>query len=111
MEISSTYWSPDVTNWWCQPEEPHSKYTDFPNVVRDIIFIIPLGVGVEAGFSLGWDVNGWRQSRTTSETIRDEDVVRQFAWANNRILGGDCAGLFTASADNNLELKKEAEKR
>jgi hypothetical protein len=26
MEISSTFWIPDITDWWCQQEETHSKY-------------------------------------------------------------------------------------
>jgi len=53
MEISSTLWIPDITDWWRQQEEPHSKYPDLSNVVRDIFSIIPHGVGVEASFSLG----------------------------------------------------------
>jgi len=55
-EISSTFWIPDITDWWRQQEEMHSKYTDLSNVARDIISIIPHGVGVEASFSLGRDV-------------------------------------------------------
>jgi len=46
MEISSTFWILDVTDWWCQQEEMHSKYTDLSNVARDIFSIIPHGVGV-----------------------------------------------------------------
>jgi hypothetical protein len=53
MEISSTFWIPDKTDWWRQPEETISKYADLFNVVRDIFSIIPHGVRVEASFSLG----------------------------------------------------------
>jgi len=53
METSSTFWLPDITDWWRQQEETHSKYTDLSNVARDIFFIIPHGIGVEASFSLG----------------------------------------------------------
>jgi hypothetical protein len=60
MEISSTFWLPDITDWWRQQEETHSKYADLSNVARDIFSIIPHGVGVEASFSLGRDVIGWR---------------------------------------------------
>jgi len=43
---------------------------------------------VEASFSLRRDVIGWRQSKTTGETLRKKVVVRQFAQANNGILAG-----------------------
>jgi len=44
-----------------------SKYDDLSTVARDIISIIPHGVGVEASFSLGRNVDGWRQSKTTGK--------------------------------------------
>jgi hypothetical protein len=52
MEISSTFWLLDITNWLRQQEETHSKYTDHSNVAPDIFSIIPHSVGVEASFSL-----------------------------------------------------------
>jgi len=61
MEISSTFWLLDITDWWRQHEETHSKYADLSNVVHGIFSIIPHGVGVEASFSLGRDVIGWGQ--------------------------------------------------
>jgi hypothetical protein len=76
IEISSTLWLPDITDWWRQQEETHSKYTDLSNVAHDIFSIIPHGVGVEARFSLGRHVIGWRQSKTTGETLREYVVVR-----------------------------------
>jgi hypothetical protein len=79
MEISTTFWIPDITDWWRQQEETHSKYANLSNVARDIFSIIPHGVGVEASFSLGRDVIGWRQSKTTGETLRKKVIVRQFA--------------------------------
>jgi len=88
MKISSTFWLPDITGWWRQQEQTHSKYTNLSNVARDIMSIIPHGVGVEVSFSLGWDVIGWRQSNTTGETLREKVVVRQFARANNSIFAG-----------------------
>jgi len=76
MEINSTFWLPDITNWWRQQEETHSEYADLSNVPCDIFSIIPHGVGVEASFSLGRDVVGWRQSKTTGETLGEKVVVR-----------------------------------
>jgi hypothetical protein len=58
MEISITFWIPDITDWWRQQAEMHSKYADLSNVAHDIFSIIPHGVGVEASFSLGRDVIG-----------------------------------------------------
>jgi hypothetical protein len=58
MEISSTFWIPDITDWWRQLEETHPKYANLSNVARNIFSIIPHGVVVEASFSLGRDVIG-----------------------------------------------------
>ena len=111
MEIGSTFWILDITDWWRQQEETHSKYTDHPNVARDIFSIIPHGVGVEASFSLGRDFISWRQSKTTGDTLHDEVVVRQFAWANNGILAGTDPELDTTNTENNSEIKKEVDER
>jgi hypothetical protein len=78
-ETSITFWLPDIINWWRQQEETLSKYADLSNVARDIFSIIPHDVVVEASFSFGRDVIGWRQSKTTGKTIRKQVVVRQFA--------------------------------
>jgi len=56
MEISSTFWIPDITDWWRQPEKTHSKYTDHSNVACDIFSIMIHGVGVESSISLRRDV-------------------------------------------------------
>jgi len=109
MEISSTFWLPDISNWWWQQEETHSKYTDLSNVARDIFSIIPHGDGVEASVSLGRDVIGWRQSKTTGETLREDFVVRQFARANTRLLAGNDPVLDPISTDNDMEMKREVE--
>ena len=60
MEISSTFWIPHSMDWWHQQEQTHSTYTNLPNVACNIISIIPPGVRVEASFSLGRDLIGWR---------------------------------------------------
>jgi len=86
MEIGSTFLTPDITNWWRQQEETHSKYTDFTNVACDIFSIIPHSVGVDASYSLGRDVICWRKSKATGKTLREKIVVRQFAPCNIRIL-------------------------
>jgi hypothetical protein len=70
MEISSSFWIPDITDWWRQQEETHSKYTDLSNVADNIFSVIRHGVRVEASFSLGRDVIGWRQSKSTGQTVR-----------------------------------------
>jgi hypothetical protein len=58
MQISSTFWILDITDWWRQQEETHLKYADLSNVAHDLFSIIPHGVGVQASSSLGWDVIG-----------------------------------------------------
>jgi len=109
MEISSALWIPDITDWWRQQKETHSKCADLSNVARDIFPIIPHGVGVEASFSLGQDVIGWRQSKTTGGTLREKVVVKQLARANNGILAGTHPELDTTNTENDSEMKKEAE--
>jgi len=111
MEFSSTFWILDITDWWRQQEETHSKYADLSNFARDIFFIIPHAVGVEASFSPGRDVIGWRLSKTTGKTLREKVVVRQFARANNGILAGTDAELDNANTESDSETKKEAEER
>jgi len=111
MEISSTFWLPDITDWWLQQEETHSKYANFSNVACNIFSIIPHGVGVEASFSLGRDVIGWRQSKTTGKTLHENIVVRQFAQGNNGILADTDSELYTTNTENDSDMKKEAEER
>jgi hypothetical protein len=111
MESSSTFWIPDITNWWHQQQETHTRYTNLSNVSRNIFSIIPHGVGVEASFSLAGDVIGWRQSKSTGDTLRERVVVRQFARANHGILSGTDQELDNANTENDSEMKKVAEER
>jgi len=111
IEICSTFWILDITNWWHQQQETHSKYADLSNVSHDISSIIPRGVGVETSFSLARNVIGWRQIKTTDKTLRKKVIVRQLAQATNRILAGDNPVSDTTNAENNSEMKKAAEER
>jgi hypothetical protein len=111
MEISSTVWIRDITNWCRQEEEMHSKYASLSHVASDIFSIIPHAVGVEASFSHGRDVIGWRQSKTKCDTLREKVVSRQFARANNGILAGTDPELHPKITANDSNMKKEAEER
>jgi hypothetical protein len=111
MEIGSTFWIPDITDWWRQQEETHSKYADLSNVACDIFSIMPHGVRVEASFSLRQDVLGWRQSTMTGETLREKVFVRQFAQANNWILAGTDPELDTTNTEDDFEMIKGAYER
>ena len=111
MEISSTFWIPDITDLRHQQEETHSNYSDLSNVARNIFSIIPHGVRVEASFSVGRDVIGSRQSITTGKTLCKKAVVRQFARDNNGILAGTEPELDTTNSENDSEMKKEVKER
>jgi len=76
MEISTTFWLPDITDRWCQQEETESNYVDLSNVVCGIFCIISDGIRLEASLSIGRDVIGWRQSKTTGATFRKKVIVR-----------------------------------
>jgi len=52
MEIDHALWLPDITNWWSQQEEMHSKYIDFSCVACGIFSIIPHCDRAEARFPL-----------------------------------------------------------
>jgi hypothetical protein len=66
---------------------------------------------VEANSSLGQDFIGWRQSKTTGETLREKVIVRQFAQAKNVIFAGADAVMDTTNTESQSEIKKEAEER
>jgi len=104
MEISSTFWIPDITDWWHQQEETHSKYPDVSNVAHDIFSILPHGVGVESSFSLRQDDIGWMQSTTTGETLHKKVVGRQCARANNAILADADPELDSMNTNNDSEM-------
>ena len=108
MRVCSTFWIPDIAEWWQQQGETHSKYADLSNVACDIFSFKLHGVGVEASLSLGRDIIRCRQSKTTGKTLREKIVVRQYARANNGILAGNDPVLDRSETDNNLELKREA---
>jgi len=111
MESSSALRLPDITDWWRQQEQTHSKYAGLSNVAPFIYSTIPHGVRVEASFALGRDVIGWRHLQTTGKTHRREVVVRKFAQANNRISVADNPLLDTRNTENDSEMKNEVEER
>jgi len=104
MEISSTFWSPDITDWWRHQEETHPKYADLSNVALDMFSIIPHGVGVEAGMSLGRVIIGRRQSKSSGGMLWEKVVVRQFPGGNKASWAGDCPACGNMETENDLEL-------
>jgi len=111
MEISSAFWLPDITDERRQQEEMHSKYADLSNVACDIFSGTPHVVGVEASFSFGGDVIGWRQSKTTRKCLREKVVVKQFGPTINELLAGDDIVLDTNSSECNMKMKREAQEK
>jgi len=106
MEVSSTLWLLDITDWWRQQEEMHSKHPNLSNVAHDIFSIVPHSDWAEASSSDGWDVIGWRQSNTAVETLRKKVIVWQFARASNGLLARDDPALDIPSTDNEMEKKE-----
>jgi hypothetical protein len=110
MVMGNMFWLLDVTDWWRHHDEIHSMYAKLSNVARDIFPIITHCAGVEASFSLGQDVIGWRQSKTTGKTVSIKVVARQFSGDNNGILADDNPVLDTTNTDNDIELRKSRPK-
>jgi hypothetical protein len=77
-------------------------------VARNISSLIPHCVGGEASISLVPDVIGWRQSKSTGETLRTMVIVRSFTKANHGLLPCDNLALDTAITDYDMEMKREA---
>jgi hypothetical protein len=109
IEINSTFWLPDLPNWWHQHEETHSQYNSLSNVVCEIFCIITHGAGVEGSFSLQQYIIAWKQSKTTGKILGENVVVRQYARANNWILGGNNPELHTTKGEHDIELQRAAE--
>jgi len=93
MEISSTFSIPDITDWWEQQEERHSKCADGCNVVGERSSIIPDGFGADSGCSLWQDDIDWRQSNNEGKSLCENVIGRQCARAHIGILGGDDSAL------------------
>jgi len=111
IEIGSTFWLLDITDWWRQQDKTHSMYPDLSNMAHDIFSIITHGVRTEASRSHWRDLIRRMQSKTTGETLRKKVVVRQFTWANNALLAGDDPVVDANSTHNDLEMMIEAEEK
>jgi len=111
VEISNTFWLPDITDWWQQQEEMHSKYADLSNVARDIFSIIPHGVGVEDSFSLARDVTWVEAVKNHRRDPSQNVVVRLFSQVSNGLLAGEDPVLDPSSIENDMEMKREAEEK
>jgi len=88
-----------------------SKYADLFNVACETFSIIPHAVVVKASLFLRRDVSGWRQSKSAGETLCEKVVRRQFRRANPRLLAGNDPILDPTSADNDMEMQREAEQK
>jgi len=84
-------------------------YADLTTVTHDIFSIISHCVVVKARFSVGKNVIGWRQSKTTGQTLCETVIVREFPWAYNGLLAGDDPALDKTITENNLEMNREVE--
>jgi len=111
MVISSTFWIPDITDWWWQHEEMHSKYADLSNIAHDIFSNKPHRVGLEASFSLARDVMCWRQSNPTATTHCETVIVRQFARTINGISACYDPAFDMTNTKHNTEMKSVVEDR
>jgi len=69
MEISGTFWLPNISDRWPQPEKSQWNHASLSKVAGNIFSIIPCGITAEASVSHGLDIIGWRQSNTTDEML------------------------------------------
>jgi hypothetical protein len=81
------------------------------NVACNILSIIPHCGAVELSNSVVQEVIGWKQSKSTGETLCKTAIVRQFARANTGIMAGNDTALHTTDIENDVERKKDADER
>jgi hypothetical protein len=111
LASTDAFWYPDVLLWWKEQLDLHTEYAILAQVARDVFSVMPHGVGVEASFSLGRDVIGWRQGKTSGTTLRDKVVVRQYARASSGVLAGSStAPDIPEEIDTALKQEKEDQK-
>jgi len=72
IEISSTFWIPDITSWCRQQEETHSKYADLCNVACDIFPIIGQFARANTGILAGTD-----PKLNTTNTENDSEMKKE----------------------------------
>ena len=109
-EVTASFWYPDVGGWWYNQEKMLGEYRDLAKMARDIFSVMPHGVGVEASFSLGRDVIGWRQSKTSGITLQQKVVVRQWARSNDGLFPEEIGMLDISDNDNEEKRQKEDRK-
>ena len=110
LELTAAFWKTDVAAYWRMQEDSCTEYAPLARMARDIFSVIPHGVGVEASLSLGRDVVGWRQCRTSGDTLQKKVIVRQFARSNPGIVAGAGASLENDAAAGQNEQKEEDKK-
>ena len=69
QQLTAAIWKPDVAAYCREQEVSCMEYAPLARMACDVFSVIPHGVGVEASFSLGRDVLGWRQCRTSGDTL------------------------------------------
>jgi hypothetical protein len=111
MEISSKFFTPDITDWWHKQEERHIKYANQSNLAWDIVCIIQHAVSVEAGCSLSADGIGRRQTKATGETLSGKDDTWRYPQDNNGIMAGDDPTSDAINLENDLTIQIEVEER
>jgi hypothetical protein len=111
MEVSSSFWILDITDWCHQDEETHGMYNNLSNVVHEIFLIIPYGVGVQARFSLGQDDIGRRESTPTAETVLEKAHQSPFDRVQIGMLAASDLTFVTTNPENDSEMKPQVEER
>ena len=110
QELTAAFWKPDVAAYWQEHEDSCTEYAPLARMARDVFSVIPHGIGVEASFSLGCDVLGWRQCRTSGDMLQKKVIVRQFSRSNPGILAGADIGLPNNATAAQNEQKEEDKK-
>lgn len=96
---------PDIGEWWHQQEKDNTVFKPLAKMARDVLSVIPHGVGAERSFSIGRMVVSWQQHGMTAETLKQRMIVRQ---DNNR-RNADIHDLGAAAAAENEKIKKQAD--
>jgi hypothetical protein len=83
--------------------------TDLPNVPHNTFSVLLHHVRLEASLSVGEEFGGWRQSKTTGDTVCERVILWQYAGPIEWILAGNELALDTLNTENDLQMQREAE--
>jgi len=111
MEIVSTFWIPEITDWWRQ-QRKRTQSSPISQLWHEIFSLSYHMVSEWRPIFPLWEMwLGGGSQRPYGETLREQVFVIHFARANDGIFAGNDPALDKMHTDNISKMKREAEER